>query len=74
MPGWIPQDRAFMKKEQRKFGWELVMKSFDDLNSLFKIDNGRIVSWYCHDSKEWIDDGFECQCGTVLEVSEFKKI
>jgi len=63
-----------MKEEKRKFGWELVMKSFDDLNGLFKIEKGKIVSWYCHESGEWVEDGFECQCGTVLEVSEFQKI
>lgn len=63
-----------MKEEKMKFGWELVMKSFDDLNKLFKIEKGKIVSWYCHDSEEWVDDGFECECGAVLEVSEFKKI
>jgi hypothetical protein len=63
-----------MEREEKKYGWELVMKSFDDLNGAFKIEKGKIVAWYCHESKEWVYDGFECQCGTVLGVSEFQKI
>jgi hypothetical protein len=63
-----------MKNESKKWGWELAMKSFDDLNDLFKIEKGKIVAWYCHESDEWVKDGFECQCGTVLEVAEFQKI
>ena len=63
-----------MKNEKKKWGWELAMKDFDDLGKLFKIKDGKIVAWYCHDSREWVTDGFECQCGTVLEVSEFQKL
>jgi hypothetical protein len=46
-----------MKKEGKKFGWELAMKNLDDLNTLFKIEKGKIVAWYCHDSGEWIRTG-----------------
>jgi len=63
-----------MKKEQKKFGWELAMKDFDDINKLFKIENGKIVAWYCHESDEWVKDGLKCECGTILEVSEFQMI
>jgi len=62
-----------MKKEEKKWGWELAMKDFDDLGKLFKIKNGKIIAWYCHESKELVTDSFECQCGTVLGVSEFQK-
>jgi hypothetical protein len=63
-----------MKNEKKKWGWDLEMKSMEDLNKMFKIEKGKIVAWYCFESKEWVDDGFECQCGTALEVSEFQKI
>ncbi|MDH4122876.1 MAG: hypothetical protein OEV21_02160 [Thermoplasmata archaeon] len=63
-----------MKEEEKKFGWELVMSNFDDLNKLFKVENGKIVAWYCHESKEWVADSFKCPCGTILEVSEFQTL
>ena len=60
-----------MKKEKRKFGWELTAKSFEDLNKFFKVEGGKIAAWYCFESEEWVSDGFKCSCGTTLGVGEF---
>lgn len=60
-----------MKNESKKFGWELVARSFEDLSRFFKIKDGKIVAWYCFESEEWISEGFKCSCGTTLGVAEF---
>jgi hypothetical protein len=54
-----------MKKEER---------GFENLSRLFRIYVGLSPSHYYDESDEWVSDGLECQCGTVLKVSEFQKI
>lgn len=60
-----------LKEEDKKFGWERSIESFEELEKVFKIENGKITAWWCFDCKEWIEGDLRCSCGTVLSVSQY---
>lgn len=60
-----------MKEEEKKFGWERSVDNFEELNKMLRIENGKIVAWWCFDCEEWVEEEMRCGCGTTLTVGQY---